>query len=506
MIRSCRLPEHMRRLGVQINRFSSSGNKTSVNVKSVDEIPGPYVFPLLHNFPQFLYEAMNKEKILQIHSDMFKKHGKIWKYKMGSVYLVNLHEPRDYEKVFRAEGRNPNSSILILWPFKEYFDRLGLSDSNLLTARGEEWRSVRIPMQTEIFSVDASRSYADLLIPIVEDAVSKLAEGGDEVNEVYTRFTLEGMGAVLFNKRLGSLDRTPNLRLISAVQNVLSCCEKLMAVPFQGLSKFLFWKKFEENMNILFEEGDRYVREIEEDLNKSPESEEFKAAAQSYSGKNLLSDNLTRTQIHTNLITFLFAGVDTTSVSLKWLLINLARNPDVQEKLFQEFSSRLQGRTLCTKDLKEFEFSFFRATLKESFRVTPTFGAVVRFFNDDIELNGYNIPKNSLVFYTPFPILQDPKRLANPEKFDPERWLAKANKADKSDGVHSVYAQVQFGFGPRSCLGAKLATIEMMMFCSRLLQDYKIELDPPNQKWNAVRNLSLYPVPMPNFKLTPRQQ
>jgi cytochrome P450 len=484
-------------------RFSS---KTSL--KSLDEIPGPYVYPLVYNIPQYLHEATNKEKLMEIYSEMSKKYGMIWKYKLASnVYLVNFHEPRDYEKVFRAEGKNPNSSILVLWPFKEYFDKIGASDSNLLTARGENWRAVRIPMQKEIFSVHASRSYADLLVPIVEDAVRKMTADGSNASGLYNKFTMETMGAVLFNKRLGNLDDTPNLRFLDAVQNVLYYCEKLISTPSQSLGKMMFWKKFEENMNTVYDEGDRYVHALEEALKSDSESDEFKLAAQSYSGKNLLTQNLTPSQIRGNLITFLFAGVDTTSVSLKWLLINLARNSEVQEKLYQEFSTKLEGRTLSTNDLDSSEFPYFRATLKESFRVTPTFGGLIRFLDDDFELNGYLIPKNTLLSYTPYPVLQDPNRLENPKLFQPERWLADTDSdaKDKSDGVYSVYAQVQFGFGPRSCLGAKLATIQLMMFCSRLLQDYRFELDPPNQKWNEVRNLTCYPDPMPTFRFVPRR-
>ena len=78
----------------------------------------------------------------------------------------------------------------------------------------------------------------------------------------------------------------------------------------------------------------------------------------------------------------------------------------------------------------------------------------------------------------------------DPRVFDPARWLPEAVKERKQQSGGGCPARLDnkmmskpFGFGPRKCLGFRLAENEIKSMLSRLLMDWKITLDPVDQPY-----------------------
>ena len=72
-----------------------------------------------------------------------------------------------------------------------------------------------------------------------------------------------------------------------------------------------------------------------------------------------------------------------------FLMYNLAANPDKQEKLRKECQAL--GKHLTIKDLNELKY--LKACMQESNRLTPTVPAFARRIRQDMNLQGYHIPK-----------------------------------------------------------------------------------------------------------------
>ncbi|XP_053552937.1 ultra-long-chain fatty acid omega-hydroxylase-like, partial [Bombina bombina] len=106
---------------------------------------------------------------------------------------------------------------------------------------------------------------------------------------------------------------------------------------------------------------------------------------------NQLSDEEMRDEVDT----FMFEGHDTTASGLSWILYNLARHPEYQEKCREEIRELLSGKENKHLDWDELsQLPFTTMCIKESLRLHPPVTAVFRRCTEDIKLpDGKVIPK-----------------------------------------------------------------------------------------------------------------
>ncbi|KPJ18448.1 Cytochrome P450 CYP12A2 [Papilio machaon] len=157
----------------------------------------------------------------------------------------------------------------------------------------------------------------------------------------------------------------------------------------------------------------------------------------------------------------LFAGVDTTSNSVITLFYLLAKNPEKQTKLREEILSGVEKRP------------YLKACIKESMRMMPVAAGNMRETSKEYNILGYHIPKNkSLLFAHEYTSMME-CHYPRPNEYISERWLA-----DKEDPLYygnaHPFAFNPFGFGTRSCIGRRIAELEIESLVSRVVKDFHI--------------------------------
>jgi len=168
------------------------------------------------------------------------------------------------------------------------------------------------------------------------------------------------------------------------------------------------------------------------------------------------------------------AGMETTASTLCWALLYLIHNPEVQQRLHQELDQVIGSDRLPELEDKN-NLPYLEATITESLRLS-SIGAlsIPHKTTVDTTLQGYSIPKSTIVLTNLWSLHHDPEIWDDPDAFRPERFLDDEGnfvppKADRF---------LPFSAGRRVCLGKSLARIELFLVLARLLHSFKLE-NPP---------------------------
>ncbi|KAM6060449.1 cholesterol side-chain cleavage enzyme, mitochondrial isoform 3-T3 [Theristicus caerulescens] len=179
----------------------------------------------------------------------------------------------------------------------------------------------------------------------------------------------------------------------------------------------------------------------------------------------IMQDKLPLDDIKASITEMMAGGVDTTSMTLQWAMFELARSPGIQEQLRAEvLAAKQEAAGDRVKMLKTIRL--LKAAIKETLRLHPVAVTLQRYTMQEVILQDYRIPPKTLVQVGLYAMGRDAEVFPKPEQFSPQRWLAAGPKHFKGLG---------FGFGPRQCLGRRIAELEMQLFLMHILENFKIE-------------------------------
>uniref|UniRef100_A0A673TGL5 Cytochrome P450 family 4 subfamily F member 2 n=2 Tax=Suricata suricatta TaxID=37032 RepID=A0A673TGL5_SURSU len=178
--------------------------------------------------------------------------------------------------------------------------------------------------------------------------------------------------------------------------------------------------------------------------------------------------------------TFMFAGHDTTASGLSWVLYNLAKHPEYQERCRQEVQELLRDR-----EPKEIEWDdlaqlpFLTMCIKESLRLHPPVTVVSRCCTQDVVLpDGRVIPKGVICLISIFGTHHNPTVWTDPEVYNPFRFDPENIKDRPS------LAFIPFSAGPRNCIGQTFALTEMKVALALTLLRFRVlpDKEEPRRK------------------------
>ncbi|XP_045709356.1 cytochrome P450 4F3-like isoform X3 [Phyllostomus hastatus] len=168
--------------------------------------------------------------------------------------------------------------------------------------------------------------------------------------------------------------------------------------------------------------------------------------------------------------TFMFEGHDTTASGLSWVLYNLARHPEYQERCRQEVQQLLGDR-----EPKEIEWEdlaqlpFLTMCIKESLRLHPSVTAISRCCTQDIMLpDGRVVPKGVICVISIFGTHHNPTVWPDPEVYNPFRFDPETAQE------RSPLAFLPFSAGPRNCIGQTFAMAEMKVVLALTLLRFRV--------------------------------
>jgi cytochrome P450 len=169
---------------------------------------------------------------------------------------------------------------------------------------------------------------------------------------------------------------------------------------------------------------------------------------------------------------YLWAGTETTALTLAWSLYEAARRPEVCERIRREGETVLGNREPTAADYSGLAYT--RAVIQETMRLYPPIWGLIRVAAKDDEIGGKPIRAGDRVVLFAYGTHHSPKYWEDPEEFRPERFMGDALKKRKP------YTYIPFGGGKRSCIGGAMSQVENTLALSILLRRFRPEYIGPD--------------------------
>ena len=164
---------------------------------------------------------------------------------------------------------------------------------------------------------------------------------------------------------------------------------------------------------------------------------------------------------------YLWAGTETTALTLAWALYQASQNPEIAERIRREGEQVYGDRDPTSADYGALAYT--RAVIQETMRMYPPIWGLIRVATKPDEIGGKEIKVGDRVVLFAYGTHHSPKYWENPEEFRPERFMGDAAKKRKP------YTYIPLGGGKRSCIGGAMSQVENTLAISILLRRFRPE-------------------------------
>ena len=197
-------------------------------------------------------------------------------------------------------------------------------------------------------------------------------------------------------------------------------------------------------------------------------------------------DTLSDLEIAQQLRAILFAGHETTAVSIAMLVDMLHKDAALLERAQKEIET-------LGPDADPADFAtlpFLGAACHEALRMFPPVVDVGRVFRESMTLGPYRFERGEAIVPSPLLLHNREDLYPEPQTFRPDRFLNKKP---------SPFEFIGFGGGARRCLGAAFALFEMKVIVGTMLRQGRFESQTTKSLAHIRRGITLGPrgnVPM----------
>ncbi|GAA6623446.1 cytochrome P450 [Scytonema sp. NUACC26] len=375
---------------------------------------------------------------------------------LGSAYFVN--SPDLVQEILLKQSKKFQKPFTIKYTAKEFFGE------NLFTSDGELWQALRATIQPA-FHAQRINAYADTMVNYTKAMVSQWQPG--QVIDIPKAMMDLTLG--ITTKALFGQDLRDDVAGQAIIRFIELFSQRISGLPVPA------WLPIPSNWEIkrLIAVGERHLSPLIAERRKSSEKHDDVLSvliqAQAVDTTGLLSDRQIRNEV-TNLFA---AGYEVTAHTLAFTLYLISQHPEVEARLLEEIDRVLGQRAFATSDLEQ--MPYLEMVLKESMRLLPVTTVVSRQAVENVVLQGYTLPKNSVVLIAPWTLHRSPEYFPNPLDFNPERF-----HRDRQDKIPK-FAYLPFSGGPRICIGNAFAMMQMRINLATILQNYRLAIAPGYQ-------------------------
>ncbi|XP_044468673.1 cytochrome P450 89A2-like [Mangifera indica] len=436
--------------------------------------PGPLILPIIGSLTWLRKSFSEIEPILR---NLHTKLGPIISLRIGSRPSIFVSDRSIAHMALVQKGAVFASRPRSLPTFQIINSNQHTISSSFY---GPTWRLLRRNLTAEILHPSRVKTYQharNWVWKILVELLSSDSKKGEPVRVVdhfqYAMFCL--LVLMCFGDKL---DESQIKRIEDVQRRILLGFGQFNVLNFwPRFTKIVFRKKWEELFQLRKDQEEVLIPLIrarkkvkEESLNKAKEDEYVLAYVDTLLDLELPDEKrkLIESEIVSLASEFLNAGTDTTSTALQWIMANLVKYPRIQDKIFMEIKGIVEDGEEEVKEEELQKMTYLKAVILEGLRRHPPGHFVLpHAVTEDVELNGYVIPKNGTINFMVADMGWDPKVWEDPMAFKPERF--EGEEAYNIDITGSREIKVMpFGVGRRICPGLGLAMLHLEYFVANL--------------------------------------
>jgi cytochrome P450 len=332
-----------------------------------------------------------------------------------------------------------------------------LTETGLIQSDGALWRRQRALLRP-LFGVDRLASYTETIASVTDDVVRGWVDGGEiDLYREMAGITVRVIAAELLGTDLEKRDIETILQTSDAIGREFTVSpgtllRQLLPTPAsreyrEAISEMHAWTERLIDGQRRHEPDRETLITVLLDAEADPETD--------------LEPNLIRDEV----LTFLFAGYETTALTLAFALWYVSRRPDLAAALRREARDIGDDATLGWTDLPALDLA--QRVIRETLRLRPASWGIFREARVGSRLGRERIDRGDYLMLPQWTLHRDARFFDAPERFDPDRWIDR--------DPNSVSAYFPFGAGPQSCIGARLATTEATLVLARVCREFDLE-------------------------------
>jgi len=409
------------------------------------EVPGPRGLPVIGNSHQWARDPC------AFRERCASEYGPVVNYDMLGWDTYMLTDPADIKRVLEDTDTFPKHEDSTD-QLREFLGR------GLLTSEDDFWERQREAIQPA-FYMDHIKHYAEIMVAQAEATADRWTAGEQvDVRSAMTRCTLDILVDCMFGAEIDPGERGL-YEAVEAFQEPLKPSKQPITFFAPDWAPVPFLRRADRALDHI----DAQIHDIVETRRRERQQgseDRDDLLAMLLDADTAMDDD----QIRDEMVTFLFAGHETTALSMSYVWDLLSRNPDTTARLRDELDEVVDGRPTI-EDV--FAFEYTEAVVKEAMRLYPPAHDIRRSPARDVEVGGYAIPEGSLITLPTWVLHRDERFWDDPERFRPERFLGSDDRPE--------YAYFPFGGGPRRCIGQQFAMTEAQLILATIAREWTLE-------------------------------
>ncbi|KIX09656.1 uncharacterized protein Z518_00737 [Rhinocladiella mackenziei CBS 650.93] len=466
----------------------------------VNHIPGPTLASFTDLWRLLITWSWRPENE---HIRLHRKHGKL--VRLGPK-TISVSDPRAIQTIYALNSGYIKSSFYSVQQTVAKGRRL----LTLFTSQDEKFHAKLRRAVNNAYAMSTLVQFEPLVdsttTAFLDQIQNRFADRYDSVCDFdiwLQYYAFDVIGELTYSKRLGFVDNGVDVDgIIGNLEKLLNYAAVVGQIPF--LDELLLknplrilasrWGLISSDTPVVVFARQRISGRVD------PET--FKEKPQDWSGSSSIRRDflsrfleahdreptfITKDRVLALTVANMFAGSDTTAISLRAIFYNLLKNPEDLKRLLDELQEQQRnGKFKRTDGIVEWEavreLPFLSAVIKEGLRIHPAAGLPLERIvpPGGVTICDTFIPGGSIVGCSAWTVHLDESIFGSkPEQFRPQRWLD-ASPAQRREMENFLFT---FGAGSRTCIGKNISYLEMYKLVPAVLMRFEVELAAPDEEW-----------------------